>query len=83
MRELDTDEPTCSPMGVIARSVPSVNRPMPTISSTVPMTKDIRMLLGTGMMLKQRINRMAATGRTDLSASASFLSRMVLCLNFI
>ena len=36
---LDRPEPTWVPMGVMARSAPMLNRPMPRISITAPMVK--------------------------------------------
>ena len=76
--ERETDEPMCSPMGVIARSVPSVNRPIPSMSIIVPITKDISMLFGTGIIVKHKMKSMTATGRTDLKASLSFSKSIVL-----
>lgn len=84
LRERIAEEPTCSPIGVMARSVPRVKSAIPRMSITVPITKAIRRLFGTGEIVKQRINTMQATGRTELSDSFAFSYKIVLfCLKII
>ena len=71
-RERVIAEPTSLPIGVIARSVPSVNSPMPKISIIAPIIKEIRMSVGTGTTVKHSTNTMAVIGRTEESDSFSF-----------
>ena len=79
LRERVMALPTCWPMGVIARSVPSVNRPMPSISSAAPITNPMSASLETGTTAKHNKNTSPVIGRTDVSASRHF-SRSILRL---
>ena len=73
-------EPTYCPMGIMARSAPSVNRPIPAISNSAPTTYAASTPFGTGTMVKQRTKTMAAIGNIDVSASRHCSSSIVLFL---
>ena len=73
LRERVMAAPTRSPMGVMAPIGPSVNSPIPPISSTAPMRKVIRVAVGMGAMEKHRTKRSARWGVRE--ERASHLSR--------
>ena len=63
-------------MGIIERSTPSVNSPIPPISMIVPTTNAISVPEGNGATNILRIRTIAATGTTDASASLIFTFRL-------
>ena len=64
------------------RSVPSVKSPIPKMRKTAPMTKAIKILLGTGIRLKHRRKTITVIERTDVRDSRTFSTRIVLfCFN--
>ena len=73
--------PTASPIGIIDRSAPSVNAPMPNISSTAPITNASSALVGTGIRKKQIRNPRTVIGSTEEIDSFHFSLRM-LCVFF-
>jgi hypothetical protein len=58
-------EPTYCPIGVIAVSAPSVNNPIPTISSIAPRMKARSISAGTGTTVTNSRRTIPVTGRTD------------------
>ena len=64
--------PTCSPMGIMARSVPSVNNPMPTTSSTAPAKNASIAPEGAGTASRPSAITIAVIGRTERSDSFHF-----------
>ena len=69
--------PTRSPIGVIARSAPSVKNIIPTTSSTAPIRNTISNPGEIGAIVKHRNNTIRMIGMTARSASSSFSSRFV------
>ena len=69
--------PTCWPMGIMAMSAPSVNSPIPNISSAAPTTNPIMELLDTGTSVRQSANTSAVMGMTEVSASRHFSRSML------
>ena len=57
-------------------SDPSVNRPMPTMSSTPPSRNAIMALLGTGAMVKPSASTISMMGSTDVSDSCRGFLKM-------
>ena len=64
--------PTCSQIGVIAISVPSVKSPMPKIKSTAPKMNASSALFDTGIIKKQIRKTKMVIGKTDESDSLHF-----------
>ena len=69
--------PTSSPMGVMASSVPSVNRPVPMISKAAPSRKPSMVLSGTGTTTKHSASTINTMGSTEDRASRHFSRKMV------
>ena len=68
--------PTACPSGIMDISDPSVNRPMPTMSSTPPSRNAIMALLGTGAMVKPSASTISMMGSTDVSDSCMGFLKM-------
>ena len=64
--------PTCSPIGVIAMSAPSVKMPMPTIRQMAPTMNITNTSVGIGATVKHRIATIAVIGMTDFRDSFTF-----------
>ena len=71
-------EPTCSPIGVMDLSTPSVKSPMPKIIINVPARKEMKIEFGSGVTVKDSARMIKDTGRTDARDSLSFSIKMVL-----
>ena len=71
--------PTCSPMGVMAKSVPRVNMPMPTTSRAAPTKKASIASVGAGASVTHSASTMAVIGSTDASDSFHFSYIMLRC----
>ena len=77
LRDFVTAEPICSPTGVMDKSVPRVNKPMPNTNITAPTTNAIKMSVGTEMTEKHKTNTIAVIGSTELSDSFTLAKRTV------
>ncbi len=77
-RDFVIDEPTLSPIGIMAISAPNVNSPIPRISITAPRIKVSIIPLSAGKKIKQSINTTMVTGKTEESDSFNFSSSIVL-----
>ena len=65
--------PTCSPIGVIARSAPRLKRPIPKIRNTAQTANaTISVTVKSTSGVKEIIKTIAATGNTEINASLSF-----------
>ena len=77
-RDLARPEPTCSPIGVMARSAPRLNSPMPPIRKTAQIAKTISCL---GVSETSGVNDTASTisvtGKTEANASFSLSSKIL------
>ena len=74
--DLIRPSPTWRPMGVMARSAPRLNRPMPSTSSSAQSTNTARVAQVSGASgVKEITSTMTATGSTDTSASQSLCIR--------
>ena len=65
-------EPTSSPMGVMARSVPRVKSPIPMISMAAPVRKPSMALEGAGTKRKHKTVTIRTMGSTEDMASVHF-----------
>jgi hypothetical protein len=70
-------EPTCSPIGIIDISTPSVNRPIPKIIIKTEKMKEMKMAFGKGQIVKDRSKMIKDTGNTEATDSLIFSKRMV------
>ena len=68
--------PTASPRGIMDISDPRENRPMPTISSRLPIRNAIIALLDTGVTVKHSSSTMAVMGSTEVSDSRMGLRKI-------
>ena len=70
--------PTYSPIGVIAVSAPSVNKPIPTVTNNAPTIKTKNIPLSMGAMVKHNAKTIAVIGKTEENASFTFCEIIVL-----
>ena len=75
--------PIYSPIGVIEISAPSVKKPMPMMTITAPITKQISIDAGTGMKVASRASTISVTGSTEDNDSFIFSDMTVLLNMFI
>ena len=61
--------PTCSPIGIIAISAPSVKKPIPSISRSAPVKNSRRSAGGIGVIVTQSRKTIAVIGKTAESDS--------------
>ena len=69
--------PTCSPIGVMDLSTPSVKSPKPKIIVNVPKRNDIKIEFGRGATVSDKSKIMSATGKTDATDSLIFSIKIV------
>ena len=70
--DLVNARPTCSPMGIMAMSAPSVKKPMPMIKNTAPTRNSIRVDSSIGAMVMPSASTISVTGSTELRDSCIF-----------
>ena len=70
--DLVNARPTCSPMGIMAISAPSVKKPMPMIKNTAPTRNSIRVDSSIGAMVMPSASTISVTGSTELRDSCIF-----------
>ena len=77
-RDFARPEPTCSPIGVMARSAPRLKSPIPPIRNTAQMPKTISCL---GVSWTSGVNDTASTisvtGKTEANASRNLSQRIL------
>ncbi len=74
--DLVSPEPTCSPIGVIARSAPRLKRPMPIMSITADTAKAaVSVPFKSISGVKDIISTINATGKTEIDDSLSLSNR--------
>ena len=66
-------EPTCSPIGVIARSAPRLKSPIPRMRNTADMPKTaLSIPLSGARGVNERMSTMTVIGKTDMKDSRNF-----------
>lgn len=76
-------EPVRSPIGVMDNSTPTLKNSIPTIKRTAPIRKVIRILGGTGVMVKHSNNTITSIGNTAFKVSTSFSLNLELIDNYV